>query len=334
LLFFVALARAYPRSLSMTEAFSNGLRCPVGKRVTAASFQTPQTSLQMAGMRTPLEVMNLQLQADYGVNKQLFLGWFLAATPVFVVGLSGSFQLLQHGRLTYAMQEQSQLYSDLKLISHVPLAAFVMIDPLVRNSSMAVSVQQMAQLRSYLSLFAATSADVCERSLTSKQLQNAFAILNATEMLIANVLASGQINQTVLNAYAQAVLPAVLQNIFDVALDYLVRLDAWTASVRSTFTRAENDTCLMIQFGGHMPRQGLMSVQYFETALNTTEGARVVYCEGLTDLRSCLDLLATHLMDEAVGMAFFNSEQRMHRDLLADSATQILRQNANLFHFQ
>ena len=46
--------------------------------------------------------------------------------------------------------------------------------------------------------------------------------------------------------------------------------------------------------------------------------------EELWDEPSELRLLATHVLDASVGEGFFGDARRMHRDLLADAAAQVL----------
>ena len=76
-----------------------------------------------------------------------------------------------------------------------------------------------------------------------------------------------------------------------------------------------------------MPRAKAARVQFWARALNAseTDGQRIIYCEALSELKDCLSLASTHLMDSKVGLAFFDDKTRMHRDLLADAATDILK---------
>ena len=50
----------------------------------------------------------------------------------------------------------------------------------------------------------------------------------------------------------------------------------------------------------------------------------LIYAEALWDEARARDLLGTHLLDTAVGEAFFGDDGRMHRDLLADAAAAYL----------
>ena len=81
----------------------------------------------------------------------------------------------------------------------------------------------------------------------------------------------------------------------------------------------------VVIIGPHMPREGLVVMQYFLRLLHEPrEGRRVVYAESLWEEPKAMDLLATHLLDGSVGEAFFGDFMRMHRDLLGDAAADYL----------
>ena len=73
-----------------------------------------------------------------------------------------------------------------------------------------------------------------------------------------------------------------------------------------------------------MAREGEIAMQYFEKLFGEREGLRLVFAEELWDEPSELRLLATHVLDASVGEGFFGDARRMHRDLLADAAAQVL----------
>ena len=78
--------------------------------------------------------------------------------------------------------------------------------------------------------------------------------------------------------------------------------------------------------GSAMPRQQNLAVQYFAWLLSEPgEGKRIVYSESVWDEQKALGLLATHQIDGDIGAAFFDDDRRMHRDLLADAAKDILK---------
>merc|ERR1739848_76823 len=82
----------------------------------------------------------------------------------------------------------------------------------------------------------------------------------------------------------------------------------------------------VVQLGSHMPRTRNLFVQTFGRMLglhNDTNGARIIYAEGL-DEQGAMELLSVHLMDFAAGRAVFNWGPVMHTDLLANATTRFL----------
>ena len=80
----------------------------------------------------------------------------------------------------------------------------------------------------------------------------------------------------------------------------------------------------------HMPRQGLLSFQYFSKLLNQAqEGDQIIVAEsaGTTDEEQAIDLLLTHMLDGKVAVEFFKDPWRMHRDLLSDGAKEWLEKH-------
>jgi hypothetical protein len=51
---------------------------------------------------------------------------------------------------------------------------------------------------------------------------------------------------------------------------------------------------------------------------------RLIYAESVFDETKALELLGTILLDRAIGVAFFDQEYRMERDLLSDATTEYL----------
>jgi hypothetical protein len=82
----------------------------------------------------------------------------------------------------------------------------------------------------------------------------------------------------------------------------------------------------VIVIGSQMPRRGNLDVQYFAHLLGLKgEGPRLTYAEGLWEEPAALRLLGTRLADQEPGRLFFNDDQRLARDLLADGATEYLQ---------
>lgn len=100
--------------------------------------------------------------------------------------------------------------------------------------------------------------------------------------------------------------------------------------------------CIAVM-GPPMPREGELSMQYFEKILNiaasvkkcpyakTPEGAahqsgkqKLIYAESIYEEDKALDLISIHLCDEEVGKALLNDENAMRADILKSAAQKYL----------
>ena len=114
--------------------------------------------------------------------------------------------------------------------------------------------------------------------------------------------------------------PLVVANATDAAGSQLECLQATVTQWRKILGPENWMRFRVVIIGAHMPREGEVSWQYFSRLLGeSTEGGRIVYAESLWSAKDAMELLATHLVDQAAGEAFFNDPLRLHRDLLADA---------------
>ncbi len=103
----------------------------------------------------------------------------------------------------------------------------------------------------------------------------------------------------------------------------------------------------MIVIGPRMPREGDLSMQYFEEMLcgvekknlsqacpyakqvPRTEGRRLIYAESIKDTDEALDLLASEIADEALGLRVFKNPLAMHGDILHKATRLYLQKLKN-----
>lgn len=108
-----------------------------------------------------------------------------------------------------------------------------------------------------------------------------------------------------------------------------IRLDALHREVEKIQANIDPEgwkSLCVVVMGPHMPREGELSVQYFETLLKTKACAKkcpyatalanvdraqkVIYAESIHDEEKALDLITTYLCDGAVGRSFLNNDMR------------------------
>jgi hypothetical protein len=213
-------------------------------------------------------------------------------------------------------------YHELKTVAHIPLALYVMLS-FPREESL--SATRTERLRHYRELMIDARRTLPSRHFTPEQIERQHKIFTASLELLEGVLSAGRVDRESLSCFARDVSPLLLANVRDAAAVELERLYAAAAAWRKELSPAEWNALHVIMIGPHMPREREISMQFFERLLDEpTEGRRVIYAEALWKEKDALNLLATHIVDEAAGQAFFGDPMRMHRDLLSDAATAYL----------
>ncbi len=127
-----------------------------------------------------------------------------------------------------------------------------------------------------------------------------------------------------------------------------IRLAALHVEVQQIQSKIDSDDwkrlCVVVM-GPPMPREGELSMQYFEKILKTTASTkqcpyaraltstthlygkqRLIYAESIYEEDKALDLVATHICDEELGQVLLNDESAMRADILKDAAKSCLKE--------
>jgi hypothetical protein len=145
--------------------------------------------------------------------------------------------------------------------------------------------------------------------------------MDASLQVLDDLLDRGGLAPGRLAAFTGALGPLVLANAVEAAGLQLDELDRKVARYRKGMDAADWEALRVVILGSHMARDGEVTLQYFCRLLaEPGEGGRIIYAESLWQPRDAMDLLATHLVDQGAGAAFFGDPMRMHRDIMADGA--------------
>jgi hypothetical protein len=240
-----------------------------------------------------------------------------------IILLSGDdLTLLRSGKRSQA-KAVPRLYRDLKVVSHVPLAIYVMLVPCGTG---ALSDEAVASLQRYRDQLVKTETPLASRDWPRGLWKRQQDILTASREFLDEILDRKQVTASALTAFTRKVAPLVLANSSDAASGELDCLDKQIRRWKAELSPEEWKNLHVIVMGAALPRRGNLAVQYFARLLKQTgEGERIIYAESIYDEGRALDLLGTHLLDRRIGSAFFNDCQRMLRDLLADAAQEHLQ---------
>jgi hypothetical protein len=163
------------------------------------------------------------------------------------------------------------------------------------------------------------------RHFTLAQLQRQKMIFNGGFELLQAALGTGQASAATLRTFTRNISPMLLENVADATALEMRELYVTTAAWKKQLTPAEWNALHVVMIGPHMPRDQECSIQFFERLFRDhDEGRRIIYAEALWNEKDALNLLATHIVDESAGAAFFGDPMRMHRDLLSDAAKAYL----------
>jgi len=264
-----------------------------------------------------LETLNGEFRAQY---RQALAEALAQAGPV-ILEEGDNLILLRHGTRT-AVRVKPVEYHELKAVAHIPLALFVMLSfPYEAN----LSGEHFERLRHYRELMESAYESLPGRHFTADQLKRQQKIFRASFELLDGVLAKGQASPTALQSFTRQMGPLLLANVSDATAEEMRELYAAAEAWHKELTSAEWKALHVVMIGPRMPREQECSIQFFERLFREPqEGKRIIYAEALWDEKDALNLLATHVVDETAGAAFFGDPMRMHRDLLADAAKAYL----------
>ena len=270
------------------------------------------------GAQDPLlDTLNSEFRAQY---QQALAATLAHAGPV-ILEEGDSLILVRQGERT-SVQVKPLEYHELKAVAHIPLALFVMLS---FPPEASLSADRRKLLEHYRELMVSASATLPGRHFTADQLPRQKQIFSASFQLLDGVLARGHVTPAALESFTRQMAPLLLANVRDATALEMRALYTTLADWRKQLTPAEWKALHVVMIGPHMPREQECSIQFFQRLFREPEeGKRIIYAEALWNEKDALNLLATHVVDEAAGAAFFGDPMRMHRDLLADAARAYL----------
>jgi hypothetical protein len=267
----------------------------------------------------PLETLNDSFRAAYRRGRAETLAH---AGPVILA--EGDDVVLLSGGQREAVTYMPAAYHELKAVSHVPLALYVQLAPFGDGP---LDGDRLDELRRYRAQLTAARDSLVGRGFGAATLERQQKIVAESLAFLDGILDRRRASADEVKAFTRRLGPLLLASAEEAARLQIDALHAQTAKWRRQLGPEAWQRLHVVVVGSAMPRQGNLAVQYYARLLGEPgEGRRLVYAEALWDEAKARDLLGTHLLDTAVGDAFFGDDQRMHRDLLADAAADYLKQ--------
>jgi hypothetical protein len=259
-----------------------------------------------------LGTLNDMFRNAYASSRKAVLA---SAGPVILVE-GDNLVLVRDGKRTEA-RVIPEAYHALKAVSHVPLAAYVLLHP----AGEVLNDETKSALRALRQQAAWAQERLKTEGVPETALGHQKEILSPALDFIDKHLKAGTVKPAELTAFARSMGPLLLWNAEEAARLELQGLDRQVHAWQTELPENDWRRLRVVVMGSALPRKGNLAVQYFAKLFNQRgESDRLVYTESVFDEGRALNILGTHLLDTAIGEAFFNDPTRMHRDLLADAA--------------
>jgi hypothetical protein len=244
-----------------------------------------------------------------------------AAGPVVVV--SGDALVLIRSGKRQSVTAVPPLYHDLKVHGHIPLAAYLLTRP---GTKPTFDDDRRAEITLFLNRVESARNNPGSVKLSDDQRRRQQTVFDETIAYLRDADQAQTVTPAARTAFARKMAPLVLAHAADAARAQIDGLHQQMAAWKRDFTADEWTQLKVVVMGSQMPRVGNVAVQYFAWLLGEPgEGKRIMYAEGIFDETKALNLLGTHQVDTDIAASFFAEERRMHRDLLADAAKEILK---------
>lgn len=288
---------------------------------TLGLFRASPLGAQVGRAESAKDPLLDSLNGEFRAQYQLALSESLERAGPLILEEGDDLILIRNGERTRVSVKPVE-YHELKAVAHIPLALFVMLS---FAPDSILSVPRIESLRHYRGLMVEARASLPNRHFTTGQLSRQQKIFSASFELLDGILAKRQSERPALESFTRQMAPLLLANAADATAVEMHELYLTATAWQRQLSPAEWAALHVVMIGPHMPRDQEASIQFFERLFQeSSEGRRIVYAESLWKEQDALNLLATHVVDEAAGEAFFGDPMRMHRDLLADAARAYL----------
>ena len=215
------------------------------------------------------------------------------------------------------------MFNHLKTLAHGPLALYALLQ---RDDAAPLDSDTRAAVEHWLTQAQDASRGWGTLGFTPEQLTRQQRILQLSGTFAHQALRRGHfVGAADMHKFTQSVRPLVYENTREAARVNLDALHKQVQAWRKEMGEAAWAQLRAVVVTSHMAARQEVSVQYFKAALQQAdESDRLAFAEYPCDDARALEFLAMHVLDGAVGRAFFDDAGRMHRDVMADATQDYL----------
>ncbi|EAY30757.1 hypothetical protein [Microscilla marina] len=264
--------------------------------------------------KDPFTKMNSFFRKSYAKTRQKLIEQH---APV-IAFVNGGLLFVRKGAKPRWENITPALYTELKTVSHVPLALYVILG---LEKEGILSTGKLQELKDFMGLMTAARKTLKKRSfVNTQQLQDQFTQIDLGLALADKCLRTNKLIHSELQEFLKKSQPLIQRNVLAAIAAQIDVAHTFTKEFYSTLDNQEKKQLMVLVSGPKAARKDHAITQYFAKALNVKgEGARILYTESVFSRKGVLNILGTFLLDTQVGISFFNDKWRMHRDLLSDA---------------
>lgn len=206
----------------------------------------------------------------------------------------------------------------IKSIAHAPIAAFALL--------LRASDDRDSKLRALRGRLIEARAELHQPELADAR--SDLELVIATTVALLDSVLDGSASENADAIFAHRIGQVLLRLTSAATALQLRRLHEQTEHAFDTLAPEEHAFVHVVVAGAHQARARSLAMQYFQMRFNESPGAewRVTYAEAASSERAALELVGTQRLDRRIAHAFFGDARRLQRDILGDSAAQLLKE--------
>lgn len=291
------------------------VRAALAALLLCAALAAPAAA-QSAGSEA-LDRLNAAFRSHYGDSRAATLG---RTDPIILVEFE-TLVLLHKGE-RHEAPFTPPLYHRLKSISHIPLTLFVMSS---RYGDKPLPSGALHALEDYRALVTTARDALPSLEIPADLRPTLDTIISSSLLMIDEVRVTKRFDPMAATALARSLQPAVMSAAREAARAQLDGLDRASRRFRADLGEDAWSRAYVVVLGVRQARVDNLQYSYFQRAMGPdADGKRLIYAESIFEESKALDLLGTILLDRAIGIAFFDQEYRMERDLVGDITAEYL----------
>lgn len=300
--------------------------CPVAQRLgntlhsTVVNAEETQIVLQESGA-------NSEVNNEFIEYYEIALKSLIPKTKIIATSLSVT--LIKSNGTRYTAPVRPDIYTNLKIISHVPLGAWTI---LIANTSESIFLDPVtiSNLTTYLQSLNTIQITPTLFPGGASQIQTQEKILAETVNFVENVISTGRCSRIQLSDFAWSMNSYIDENLNTAASSQInMTHDIVMNWKNNLLTLEEWEELYVATPTSHMVAQDQLMYQYFGRLFNVIPNSgsgehqnweyydtKVYNMGGYATEPAIINVVGKHFIDGEIGTDFFHNSDRMHHDAL------------------